>query len=346
MTINIMKGDLLKESVDAIVNTVNCVGVMGKGIALQFKKKWPENYKVYSHACKEEKVKTGKMFIYDAGGLVQPHYIINFPTKQHWREKTKMSYIDEGLKDLIKQVQSLKIKSIAIPPLGCGNGGLDWADVKPRIEKAFSDLPDVDVRLFEPSGGPDPASMETNTKKPKMTPGRAAIVKVLSIYRQMEFSLSKLEVQKLAYFLEFAGRDLKLNFTKDKFGPYSDVLRHVLTTMDGHYIEGVGDNVVESEIQPTKSALSEAENFIRESGDEDLQNHVERVAALIEGFETPYGMELLSSVHWVFMNESGVNDVDDAIRAIQSWNNRKKEIFQEPHIRLAWNRLKEQGWLA
>ena len=161
MTINIKKGDLLKESVDAIVNTVNCVGVMGKGIALQFKKKWSENYKAYALACKAEKVKTGEMFIYDAGGLVKPHFVINFPTKQHWREKTKMSCIDEGLKDLIEQIQALKIEAIAIPPLGCGNGGLDWADVKPRIEKAFSNLHSVDVHLYEPNERLDLYALES-----------------------------------------------------------------------------------------------------------------------------------------------------------------------------------------
>lgn len=345
MTIHINKDDLLRTPADAIVNTVNCVGVMGKGIALQFKQKWPENFKAYELACKEEKVRIGEMFIYDSGGLVQPHFIINFPTKKHWKEKTKIHYIDQGLDDLVKQIIKLGIKSIAIPPLGCGNGGLFWNDVKSLIENAFYELSDVEVQLFEPRGAPDPKTMEVNTKKPNMTPGRAAIVKLLSIYRQMEYSLGRLEIQKLAYFLEQAGQDLKLKFAKDKYGPFSNTLRHVLVAMDGHYIEGVGDNVVESEIRPTQTALEEANKFINDTKEVNLQNRIDRVAKLIEGFETPYGMELLSSVHWVSKYENNISNVNDAIREIHAWNDRKKEILNKEHIKIAWERLNNLGWI-
>src|SRR5256885_607950 len=116
MTIKIVKGDLLRQDdVDAIVNTVNCVGVMGKGIALQFRNKWPENNQAYEVACKNHQIRLGKMFVFDSGGLVKPHYIINFPTKNHWRAKSSLASIKEGLVDLIAQVRRLKIKSIAIP---------------------------------------------------------------------------------------------------------------------------------------------------------------------------------------------------------------------------------------
>ena len=169
MTLKLAHGDLLNQEVDAIVNTVNTVGVMGKGIALQFKQKWPENFKAYAKACEREEIKPGKMFIYDAGGLLRPRYIINFPTKRHWREPSRIEDIDAGLKDLVEQVKDLKIKSIALPPLGCGNGGLDWSDVRPRIEKAFSELTDVDVRLFAPEGAPAPQAQQIRTEKPKLT---------------------------------------------------------------------------------------------------------------------------------------------------------------------------------
>lgn len=345
MTIKFLKGDLLRQEVDAIVNTVNCVGVMGKGIALQFKQKWPDNFRAYQAACKAEQVVPGKMFIFDSGGLVKPNFIVNFPTKRHWREKTRLSYIDAGLTDLVSQVKRLNIRSIALPPLGCGNGGLDWATVRPRIEAAFAQLPDVDVRLFAPDGAPDPQDMVINTKQPRMTPGRAAVVKVIAIYREMGYMLSRLEIQKLAYFLEFAGQQLNLRFTKNKYGPYSDVLRHVLEAMDGHYITGVGDHVSEAQIRIQPEALREADIFVEAAKDRALLDNVERVAQLIDGFETPFGMELLATVHWVAANDRSIDTVNAAVIAVQSWNDRKKSLFTEQHVRLAWDRLTQGGWI-
>ena len=165
MTIRITQGDLLRQDdVDAIVNTVNCVGVMGKGIALQFRNKWPENFRAYEAACKANEVRLGSMFVFDSGGLLKPNYIINFPTKDHWRSKSSIERIREGLKDLVSQIKRLRIRSIAVPPLGCGNGGLEWNEVRPLIESAFGGMPDVEVRLFEPAGTPDPKSMEVKTR--------------------------------------------------------------------------------------------------------------------------------------------------------------------------------------
>jgi O-acetyl-ADP-ribose deacetylase (regulator of RNase III) len=151
IVIRLMQGDLLQQGdVDAVVNTVNCVGVMGKGIALQFKSKWPANFTAYVAACSAGEVRPGRMLVHAVGERSKPHYIINFPTKKHWREASELEFIREGLIDLIAEVRRLKIGSIAIPPLGCGNGGLEWRDVRPLIEGAFAALPDVDVRLFEP----------------------------------------------------------------------------------------------------------------------------------------------------------------------------------------------------
>src|SRR5712691_4926639 len=187
MTIEHTTGDLLEQRVDAIVNTVNTVGVMGKGIALQFRRKWPANAKAYEAACKRNEVVPGEMFVFDNGGLVEPKVIINFPTKRHWRQPSRMSDIDAGLVDLIAQVKRLGIRSIAIPPLGCGNGGLDWNEVRPRIEASFKELPDVDVRLFAPSDVAGVRELALEAEKPRMTPGRTAILKVLSIYREMRY---------------------------------------------------------------------------------------------------------------------------------------------------------------
>ena len=346
MTVTISQGDLLRQDdVDAIVNTVNCVGVMGKGIALQFKNKWPENFRAYEDACKAQQVRPGRMFVFDSGGLVKPNYIINFPTKDHWRGKSNIDFIRDGLKDLVAQVQRLHIRSIAIPPLGCGNGGLDWTEVRSLIVNAFSGVPEVEVRLFEPNGAPDAKSMEVRTKRPRMTPGRAAILKVLDTYRALEYGLSRIEVQKLAYFLQEAGEDLKLTFVKHQYGPYSEELRHALNRMDGHFIRGLGDGVVEAEIAPAEDALKEADKFLAESGHATLAQHVERVARLIDGFQSPYGMELLATVHWVTTREKATS-LDETLKAVSSWNHRKAKLMQPPHVRAAWERLAGQGWIS
>lgn len=346
MSFQLTQGNLLKEdNVDAIVNTVNCVGVMGKGIALQFKNKWPDNYKKYEEACKHKLVKTGKMFIYDSGGLVKPHYIINFPTKDHWRGNSKIEYIETGLQDLISEVERLNIKSIAIPPLGCGNGGLEWQEVKPLIEKAFSKLSTVNVRLYEPNFTPSAKDMEVRTNKPRMTSGRAAILKAIETYREIGYGLSKIEVQKLAYFLQQAGENLKLKFRKHTYGPYSEELKHALNSMEGHYIIGLGDGVVESEIEPVPDALSEADEFITRERYFELSQRIDRIHKLIDGFQSPYGMELLATVHWVASNNLTVQSSNDAIEAVHNWNARKRSLMSPRHIDIAWQRLEQNGWL-
>jgi len=144
------KGNLLDAEVEALVNTVNTVGVMGKGIALMFKQRFPKNMSEYAVACKKRRVVTGRMFVTETSELVGPKWIVNFPTKEHWRAKSKMEWIIEGLVDLHKFIVSNKVKSIAIPALGAGNGGLKWGDVKPHIEAALSNLNDVEIIVFEP----------------------------------------------------------------------------------------------------------------------------------------------------------------------------------------------------
>ncbi len=345
MPIQLTQGDLLQQDdVDAIVNTVNCVGVMGKGIALQFKQKWPANFRAYAEACKAGEVRPGRMFVFDAGALARPHFVINFPTKDHWRGKSTLAFVRDGLVDLVDLVQRLGIRSIAVPPLGCGNGGLSWADVRPLIEAAFATTPDVEVRLFGPDGAPAAKAMAVHTPRPAMTAGRAAILKVLNTYRQLNYGLSKIEVQKLAYFLQEAGQPMNLAFTKNQFGPYADGLRHALHRMDGHFIRGVGDGVVESDIEPLADALTEADAFLGAHGHEALLARVQRLESLIDGFQTAYGMELLATVHWVATRE-GAHTEAEALQAVQGWTERKCKLMSPAHVQVAWARLAEHGWL-
>jgi len=344
MTINSITGDLLQQQdVDAIVNTVNCVGVMGKGIALQFKKKWPANFKAYANACKNNEVVLGKMFTFELGALATPRFIINFPTKGHWRSASRIKDIEAGLQDLACQIKQLGIRSIAIPPLGCGNGGLAWSAIKPLIIKHLTNIDSLDVRLFEPTDNIKAIEMIVNTAKPKMTAGRAAILALLETYQTVNYGLSKIEVQKLAYFLQETGEDLKLQFVKHNYGPYAQALRHALNTMDGHYIQGVGDGVVESEITPVDAALEDAKSFLANSN-EDINARITRVGDLIDGYQTPYGVELLSTVHWVAKHENATSP-QEAFQQIQQWNVRKKQLMSAQHVNSAWQHLANHGWL-
>jgi O-acetyl-ADP-ribose deacetylase (regulator of RNase III) len=345
MTVTLINGDLLQQDVEAIVNTVNTVGVMGKGIALQFKQKWPENFRAYEKACKRGEVQPGKMFIYDAGGLLKPRYIINFPTKRHWRGKSRIEDIEAGLEDLIHQIRRLGIRSIALPPLGCGNGGLDWDDVRPGIERAFAGLPEVDVRLFAPAGAPAPKAQEIRTAKPKLTRVRAALIKLLAAYRALDYALTRIEVQKLAYFLEEAGEPLKMKFEVNRFGPYSNALEHVLKALDGHYLLGVGDRTGPGEIQVAPTAVEEAEAYLAETPQSETAARVSRVSDLIAGFESPYGVELLSTVHWVTTRPPNASTLQEATEAVHAWNPRKKQLMTNEHIRLAWEHLAKHAWI-
>lgn len=342
--INEISGNLLDANTEALVNTVNSVGVMGKGIALQFKQAFPENYAAYLAACKREEVEPGQMFVFHTNTFHNPHWIINFPTKRHWKGKSKLEDIESGLRALVEFVRKEKIRSIAVPPLGCGNGGLDWVDVRRRILDAFEVLPDVEVKLFVPSGAPAPDQMRIATSRPGMTAGRAAIVGLMGRYALPGYRLTLLEIQKLAYFMQFSGEPLKLEFQQQRYGPYSETLHYVLQRIEGHFVRGYGDRSRDASVYVLPEALSEAEQFL--SSELETLRRFERVSALIEGFETPYGMELLSSVHWVVTRNENVGNDDPklAIAAVHSWNKRKRAIFSPERIVMAWKRLSGESW--
>jgi len=339
------QGNLLEADAEALVNTVNCVGVMGKGIALQFKQAFPENFTHYAKVCEAKQVKPGRMLVFETDSMVNPKYIINFPTKRHWKGRSKMEDIDSGLADLIAQVRRLQIRSIAIPPLGAGLGGLNWPEVKRRIEAVFADLPEVRVLLFEPRGAPPAERMPVRTKRPNMTPGRALLIRLLELYGRQGYRHSLMEVQKLAYFLQEAGEPMKLKFRAHHFGPYADNLNHALQHIEGHFIRGYGDRSARAEIRLMPNATERAREFLRKKP--EAEGHLERVRQLIEGFETPYGMELLSTIHWVVKHEADIRGDLDAIREhVEAWSERKKDLMKPRHIQKAYSRLAQQGWVS
>jgi O-acetyl-ADP-ribose deacetylase (regulator of RNase III) len=343
--INYTNGNLLKAEADALVNTVNCIGFMGKGIALQFKQAFPENFRAYERACKSNAVQPGRMFIFPTGTMLNPRYIINFPTKRHWRGDSRLEDIESGLKALIEEIRSLNIRSIAVPPLGCGNGKLDWDVVRPMMELAFAQLPEVEVTLYAPQSAPEAASMPVATSRPELTIARALFIKLMDCYSVLDYRRTLLEIQKLAYFLQEAGEPLRLKYEAGHYGPYATNLNKVLERLEGHFIRGYGDSQKpDTEIELLSGAVQEAEIFL--TNKHDSLDRMKMVCALIEGFETPHGMELLATVHWVaHYATTKATDEDTAISAVQQWSARKMRMFRPQHIRIAWKRLVHCGWL-
>ncbi len=339
-----VRGDLLSDAAEAIVNTVNTEGVMGKGIALQFKQRYRANYDAYRAACKRGEVRLGLMFVVPTGAIDGPRYIVNFPTKRHWRERSRVVDVEAGLRDLVTVIRNLGIRSIALPPLGCGNGGLQWSQIRPLIVGALEQLPEVDVRLYGPEGAPAPAAMVTNTAKPKMTLARAVVMTVLDRYLRGQRGASRLEVQKLAYFAEAAGVPLHLHYVRASYGPYAEKLNHVLEAMEGHYTVGFGDRSTASELRVVGEELVAASEFLADRP--GVGAAIDRVAALVADFDSPYGLELLSTVHFVVEND-GVDAFDDAAinSAVRAWSERKKFLFTGYHITVARDQLAQLGWI-
>lgn len=339
-------GNILQEDAEALVNTVNCVGVMGRGIALQFKKSFPENYDSYAKACESDAVKPGKMFVYATGWLTNPRFIINFPTKRHWKGKSRMEDIDAGLADLVKVIQEHNIRSIAIPPLGSGLGGLDWQQVRPRIIEALRGFNDLRVIIFEPNGAPDTQTLARTREVPNMTPGRAALVGLMHRYLGglLDPFVTLLEVHKLMYFMQEAGEPLRLNYRKHIYGPYAENLRQVLNRIEGHFISGYGDggDRPDKQLALVPGALEEATDFLTQKP--ETQTHFAKVANLVEGFETPFGLELLATVHWVATKEHATS-LEDVKSKTYAWNNRKQQ-FTERQIALAYEALERKGWIG
>lgn len=343
--IQITRGNLLEADVEALVNTVNTVGVMGKGIALQFKQAFPDNYAFYRRAYERGELEPGRMLVFETGRMINPRYIINFPTKRHWRGKSRLEDVRAGLDALVDEIRERRISSVAIPPLGCGNGGLSWRVIRPLIEGAMQKLPEVETLLFEPAGAPDPKSMPIGTPRPKMTRARALLIKLLDQYAVLGYSRSLLEAQKLAYFLQEAGEPLRLRYERGHYGPYAANLNKVFERLEGHFTRGYGDSQKpEAQLDLLPGAVSHADRFL--AGQDEARERLARVADLIEGFETPYGMELLASVHWVARREKDpAIDPEAATAAIRGWTRRKAELFQPFHVQVAWERLSSQGWL-
>lgn len=318
---------------------------MGRGVALQFKNLFPDNFKAYEAACSRHEVQPGRMFVFETGQLTNPKWIINFPTKRHWRGKSRLEDIEIGLRALKQEIISRGIRSIAIPPLGSGLGGLAWGDVRHLIENALGDLSNVQIIVFEPYVATEEKPLVRSATPPSMTPGRAALIVLMHRYLEglLDPFVTLLEIHKLMYFMQEAGQPLKLKYVKAPFGPYAENLRHVLRSIEGYFVSGYADggDAPNKEIELVPGAIRDASALI--AHDDEIRQRFDRVANLVEGFETPFGLELLATVHWVATRERGSKKAD-VLALTYAWNERKKR-FSERQIDLAYERLKVKGWV-
>jgi O-acetyl-ADP-ribose deacetylase (regulator of RNase III) len=350
--IRFLRGNLLDAPTEALVNTVNTVGVMGKGIALMFKEAFPDNFDAYQQAVKRKQVQIGHMFVTENRTFAGPKWLINFPTKKHWRQASKLEWVVEGLQDLRRVVEEKRIRSIALPPLGCGNGGLNWSDVRSEIERVFKDLKDVDVWVFEPTARYQNVAKRAGVMK--LTPARALVAEMIRRYWILGIECTYLEVQKLGWFLERTIHELglkdplNLGFVADRYGPYSDRLRHLLNGLDGSYLHcdkrlsdaGPSDTIwFDEERRPL------VDLYLKQQNSAPLRVILDRTAERIDGFESPLGMELLSTVDWLIEREHCERSISAIRKGLLRWPagpeaaERKQRLFDDRLISLALDRL-------
>lgn len=357
--IRYVRGNLLDDPAEAVVNTVNEVGVMGKGVALMFRDQYPENTKEYEKACHEERVRVGKMFVTRNPELWGARWIINFPTKKHWRNPSKLEWIRDGLKDLIRVIRKNKIRSIALPPLGCGNGGLEWSQVQREMEAAFAEVPEVDVAIYAPTGEYQNAPKRHGVEE--LTPARALIAELVRRYSVLDLQCTNLEVHKLAYVLYRSlnrrgkGDPLNLTFTANRYGPYSDQLRHLLDKLDGSYLhceKRLADAGPMDVIRFEYDKRARVEEYLRSEAAAPYLEALEETAAVIDGFESPLLMELLATVDYLLTVGMCRPTVDDLRSGLAEWPGgktagcRKLKLFDDRLLRLALERLTNKGWSA
>lgn len=346
------KGNLLEANAEALVNTVNTVGVMGKGIALMFKEKFPKNMSEYKNACANKQVQTGKMFVTRQETPI-PRWIVNFPTKEHWKNPSRLEWVISGLNDLRQFIIENNVKSIAIPPLGTGNGGLNWPEVLELIHSFLDDLNQVDIQVYEPTE--QYQNITAANKNKELTPARALIAELVRRYWVIGIECSLVEIHKLAWFLERALQQrnikspLKLHFKAHIYGPYADNLRHLLNTLDGNFLlseKRINDSNPFDAIWFNNQTKDKLDKYLASDEMQVYKDALEDTIELIDGFESPFGMELLATIDWLLERDDCEPNITSIQTGINNWKHkqaakRKARLFNEKSIQTALNKLEK-----
>lgn len=337
-----VQGNLLESDAEALVNTVNTVGVMGKGIALQFREAFPDNFRLYKIACAKKEVKVGRMFITQEHSLGGTKTIVNFPTKTTWRLPSEYSYIADGLVALRGEIVTRSIKSIAIPPLGSNNGGLDWHRVRNMIVESLQDI-DCDVRLYEPS---DAIVEKMKAERVQLTPARVMLLDIMCDMLGDDEFPSVFAAEKAVYFLQrFGATDIfKVNFQKYFYGPYSGgVVSHVLYHLNGSYIKGM-TGMQQKPFEPLRLMDDTQEivkQFLDNSDNSRYKDICEQTKAFLRGFYSPAPLEMLATIDFLLRfnplyqdwNSKTTDDTDELVPQIMAslhdWSRRKERLFSD-----------------
>lgn len=352
--IKVLQGDLFASQAQTLVNTVNCVGVMGKGVALQFKKRFPEMFADYERRCADGEVRLGEPYLW--APLVAP-WVLNFPTKDHWRSRTRLADIEAGLARLTACYRDWGIESLAVPPLGCGEGQLDWQVVGPTLYRGLAQL-DIDVELYAPwevgSAELDPAFLGREVGlgdvagPTRLEPAWVALVAVLARIEQNPYRwpIGRIAFQKLAYFATAAGLPTGLHYRRASYGPYAEDLKSVQSrlTNNGLIVERRAGRMYEVCVGPTY-------------GDAAAQHHdrldewgpiIERVADLLLRGDTKQ-TEIRASVHMAaadLQHRPGPKLTErDVVDEVLKWKARRKPPLTERDVAEATRSMNILGWI-
>jgi len=342
--ITYVTGNILDSDCDALVNTVNTVGVMGKGIAKQFKDRYPSNYYAYRKACAAGELCIGGLLITQDLDQRGPRTIVNFPTKKHWRNPSKYEYITSGLAALKLAIQEKAIASIAIPPLGCGHGGLQWIQVRPMIADALSDL-EVHVVIYEPTVTIKHKLREEAYygAESKLTSARAMLLQAQYAYERAGGELTSLFVAtKLAYFLQRLGEPLRLNFRPHFYGPYDRNVGRVMESLNGTFIRGLEQNDARAfeELHLDYSRKPDVDRYTQKHLTAQQRDRLDRLSTLMRGYEAVGALEVLSTVDYIRSNYNTKN-VDHVIQQADRWSERKRKLLRPNHVAKALSRLEQ-----
>ncbi|MGE7648782.1 type II toxin-antitoxin system antitoxin DNA ADP-ribosyl glycohydrolase DarG [Peribacillus frigoritolerans] len=333
--LHFINGNLFDRShkVDAIINTVNCFGVMGKGIALEFKNRYPQNFDLYKQVCKNKELTPGKMLTVSNEDQSYPKYIINFPTKNHWRHPSKIEYIENGLTALIEDIKLYSIKSIAMPALGCGNGGLNWEEVKKVIIQALTPLEKVDFYIYEPTN--IKSKKEKGKSNIRLTKQRKLLLLLINHLNSTQYknTVTYLEVNYLAYIAQFSGAELKLQFELTGKGPLDFSVNKLMVLLASNdFIRTENNKENENLILINKKKFN-SKNVLK---DEELLVTYTKVIELINGFETKERLTALAITIWYFSKDEKLNKL---FSNVQSWVNTHNKNISDSQIREAINRV-------
>jgi len=345
--IEIRRGDLFDAEAEALVTPVHCAGIMKRGLCRQFKERFPENTRQYKAACDTGTLRPGDVLVHDRGGLFGdqdgPRYVLNVATKDHWTDTARLAGIEAGIDSVVDEVKTRDVGSIAVPALGCGGGGLDWADVRPLLTVSLAALDAQDALIYAPrSASTNSSAGERSRSSPTMTQGRALLLAILDAYATPDDDLYTHAAHNLAYLLQCDGEDLHLEFKLSPQGPHAPGLTAVLRRIAGYFIIEYDPEHPDAPFRLRPSAVTEANDVVaaRPTG----ADRFERVHHLLGGVSSDDDLSCLATVLWITRRNSEIRHETEAV--VQALHDRHDFSASQERVTAAWRRLRNRGWIG